>query len=478
MKPLFRRAIVFAAVVAAGGAGYWQGHSDDASRASVGANVNHVLPAFAKEKSASRQANDGGPIIYYQDPDGRPIYSSEPKTTRGGRAFRAVHIGQDISFSGEAADHESHVASQQDEAGKKRILYYRNPMGLPDTSPVPKKDPMGMDYIPVYAGDDVHEKGIIKISAGKLQTTGVRSEPVSERTIVRHVRVPGTIQVDERLVSVVATRSESFINKVENVTTGDRVRKGEPLLELYSPDINAAAAQLVASPGYDGSRRRLQNLDVQDAVIAAIEKTRKVPLSIPWYSPRDGIVLERNAVDGMKADAGDVLFRIADASRLWAIADVPEYDMRTVRVGEEAKIHIRGISGRVFSGRVGLIYPQVDMQTRTTKVRIEIANPDGALRPNMYADVDIDSSNARKVIAVPEDAVIDTGTKTIVLLDMGGGRFRAQPVILGAQGGGYSEIEKGLSLADRVVVSANFLIDSESNLKAALSAMDSQDGNP
>jgi Cu(I)/Ag(I) efflux system membrane fusion protein len=292
------------------------------------------------------------------------------------------------------------------------------------------------------------------------------------------VRVPGTVQLDERRISVVATRSDAFIDKVENVTTGDRVRQGQPLLELYSPDINSAAAQLISNPGFEGSRRRLQNLNVQDDVIAEMERTRKVPHSIRWSAPRDGFVLERNVVAGMKAAAGDVLFRIADISVMWVLADVPEYDLGTIRLGQNVTIRVRSFPGRTFAGRVNLIYPQVNKQARTTKVRIEIANPDGVLRPDMYADVEIAAGTSNPVVAVPDSAVIDTGTRKIVILDIGEGRFKPREVATGAQGGGFTEISQGILSGDRVVVAANFLIDAESNLKAALSGMAAAESTP
>src|SRR5918912_830574 len=188
-------------------------------------------------------------------------------------------------------------------------------MGLPDTSPVPKKDSMGMDYIPVYEGEDEGD-GTIKVSLGKIQKSGVRSEVIAHRVISRPVRAPGTVQLDERRIGVISLRADAFIEHVGDVTTGDRVRKGQPLMRLYSPDIAAAGAQYLASLGGttipDGARRRLENLAVPAEVIAEIERTRRVPASIVWTSPWDGIVLERAAVHGMRATAGEVLFRLAD----------------------------------------------------------------------------------------------------------------------------------------------------------------------
>lgn len=421
------------------------------------------LNAAAQSRSAAEPAG-AGPIIYYRDPDDAAAYSATPRQTNDGRPYRAVRASEDVSFDKK----QPQPATSRDASRKPRVLYYRNPMGLPDVSSVPKKDPMGMDYIPVFEGD---EPGIVKVAPGRLQTTGFRSALVESRSITAPIRVPGTITLDERRVTVVATRSDAFVDKVENVTTGDRVTKGEPLLHLYSPEIVSAAAQLVASPGYEGSRRRLENLDVSPEVIAQIERTRIVPPTIDWLSPRDGVVLERNVVNGQKAAAGQVLFRIADLSQMWVLADVPEYDLGSVQIGDAATVHVRGLPNRVFKGQIELIYPEVRNTTRTTQVRIVLANTDGILRPDMYADVDIDTGPAEKVVAVPNDAIIDTGTRRIVLIDLGKGRFEPRDVTLGMRGDSFTQISSGLKDGERVVTGANFLIDSESNLKAALQGM-------
>ncbi|MET0366890.1 MAG: efflux RND transporter periplasmic adaptor subunit [Methylobacterium sp.] len=435
------------AALAAGGAGYVAGHG------------NGPAPAPAAHAQAT------GPVIYYRDPDGTPAYSASPRATADGRAFRPVQASEDVSFDLADGDEAATPA-----AAARPVLYYRNPMGLPDTSPVPKKDAMGMEYIPVHAGED-EDGSTVTLSPGKIQRTGVRTEAVARRVVARPVRVPGTIALDERRVTVVATRSDAYVDRVEPVTTGERVRKGQPLVHVYSPEINAAAAQLIANPGFDGARRRLQNLNVSAEVIAEIERTRAVPMAITWSSPRDGVILQRNAIEGMKAGAGDTLFRIGDIATMWVLADVPERDLAAVRVGQPATVRLRSAPGRAVAGRVAVIYPQVNPETRATRVRIELPNPDGTLLPDMYADVEIATGDATPVVAVPDDAILDTGERRIVLLDRGEGRFAPTDVTVGLHGGGYTEIRDGLSVGDRVVTGANFLIDAESNLKAALRSL-------
>ncbi len=454
-----RTGIALAAILAAGAGGYWAGHRESLSL------LGHTTLV---SQNASREPS--GQIIYYQDPNGLPIYSTTPSQTADGRAFLPVYANEALNVDTAATE------PLPKEAGRK-LLYYRNPMGLRDTAPAPKKDAMGMDYIPVYAGED-EDSVIIKLTPGKLQRTGVRSETVSNHLILRQVRVPGTVQPDERRVTVVSVPADSFISKVENVTTGDHVRKGEPLLQLYSSDIAAAAAQLLINPGYEGTRRRLQNLNVPAEVIAEIERARQVPLAFSWPSPRDGVVLERDAVEGKKIAAGDVLFRIADLSTIWVLADVPEYELASIEPGQSATIRVRSLPGRMFEGRVELIYPQINKETRTAKVRIEIANPDTLLLADMYADVEINAGAASPVIAVPNSAVIDTGTKQIVILDKGDGRFEPRDVEIGVHGDGLTQIREGITLGDRVVTSANFLIDAESNLKAALAGMNASEATP
>jgi Cu(I)/Ag(I) efflux system membrane fusion protein len=423
----------------------------------------HVMEQARAEPAAA--------AIYYQDPDGKPFYSPTPKKTPDGRDYRAVPAGADVSF-----DDPVDVAAAP--PADRKIKYYRNPMGLPDVSPTPKKDSMGMDYIPVYEGED-SDDGSVKLSPGKIQRTGVKSEPATRRVIRTVIRAPGTIQLDERRVSVIAMRAESYVQKVADVTTGAHVVRGQPLMEIYSPAVSSAAAEYISTlnskvtggsegPYGKGSRQRLMNLDVPEAAIVAIEKSRNVPIGIEWTSPRDGIVLERNAIEGTRAQPGDVLFRIADHSVMWAIVDVAERDLGSVAAGQRTIVRARSFPGREFSGKINVIYPQITKETRTARVRVELSNPDLLLIHDMYVDAEIETGSAEPVLTIPESAVMDTGSRQAVLVDKGEGRFEPREVRLGYRGDGYVEIRGGLAENDPVVTSANFLIDAESNLKAAL----------
>lgn len=466
-----RKRLALMLALATGAAGLWLGAHPEKLPGGVRAATALLAPGEPHPApQGAAAAGLPGATAYWRDP-GKPAYSASPRKTADGRDYVAVPATADVRFSGAGTIAARTAAVEAAPAPPRRIKFYRNPMGLPDTSPVPKKDSMGMDYIAVYEGGDADDGKIITVAPGKLQSTGVRSEPAAMRAIAQTVRVPGTVQLDERRVAVVATRSDAFVDKVANVTTGDRVRKGDALLTVYSPEINAAAAQLIATPGFGGSLRRLRNLNVSEAVIAEISRSHDVPLAITWAAPRDGIILERAAVDGMRAAAGTTLFRIGDISVMWVLADVPEHAIGLVRLGQPASVRVRSRPDRVFTGRIDLIYPQVNSATRSTRVRVELPNPDGALLADMYADVAIATGTPTPVMAVPDDAVIDTGTRQTVIIDRGGGRLEPRPVTVGVRGDGFTEIRDGVRPGERVVTGANFLIDAESNLKAAFEGL-------
>ena len=467
-----RVAATLSLAVLLGGGGYWAGTNDLGER--LGLDV--VEPALATPDVA--MSAPSGAVIYYRNPDGLPQFSALPKNTDDGRPFLAVRESEDVSFGDTAAkpNKTAEAAETGAKPAERKVLYYRNPMGLPDTSKVPKKDSMGMDYIPVFDGDQ-GDASTVKVSLGKLQRTGVKTATAEMVSISRKIKVPGTVTVDERLVSIISMRTDSFVDDVADVTTGGHIRKGEKLFRFYSREIATAASEYAAGrgdvrgSGDAGSALRLRNLGVPQEVIDSVANTRQVPPSITYVAPRDGIVLERMATTGMMAKPGDVLFRIADISNVWVLADVPEYDLASVRNGAEVNVTVRSLPGKTFKGVVDLIYPQVDMQTRTTKVRIELPNPNGELLSNMYAEVEIEAGAPKPVVAVPNSAIIDTGDRQVVFIDRGDGKFEPKNVTLGVRGDDKTEIAKGVAAGDKVVVAANFLLDAESNLNSALSAM-------
>jgi membrane fusion protein, copper/silver efflux system len=369
--------------------------------------------------------------------------------------------------------------------GGKRILYYRNPMGLPDTSPVPKKDWMGMDYIAVYEGEEQDDGKTVKVSLDKIQRSGVKTQPVEERVIVRPVRAVGTVKHDESRVTVVAMRSEGYIEELFVAKTGQHVKAGDPLFRVYSPQIQQAQTDLIVAIGsvqrgvlgadanrsFEGAMQRLRNLAVPESRISEVRNSRENPRTLDWPSPATGNVIEKRVIKGQRVMPGDELYRIADHSQLWIIADVSEGDLAWIKVGTRASVTVRAYAAQPAAGVVTFIYPELNAQTRTARVRIELPNPEGRFKIDMYADVVFHADAEDKPVpAVPDSAVIDSGTRQVVLVAKGEGRFEPRAVKTGRRGDGFVEITEGVSKGEEIVVSATFLIDAESNLKAALRA--------
>lgn len=439
-------------------------------------------PAFAQSAPGGGHSGHGAPaaqlsgagkVLYYRNPMGLPDTSPVPKKDSMGMDYIPV-------YEGEAAPVPA-ATQAQPPAGPRKILYYRNPMGLPDTSPVPKKDPMGMDYVPVYEGEDSVSGGVT-ISPDKVQKLGVRTEAAARRTISRQVRAVGTVQVDERRLFVVAPKFEAWIEKLLVDTTGDTVGKGQPLMEVYSPELVLAQQEyLVARQGgaqlAEASLQRLRNLDVPEEEIQRLRKTGKASRTLTYRAAGGGVVLEKSAVRGMRFMPGEALYRIADLSNVWLIADVFEQDLGYVKPGQEVDVTVNSLPGRTFTGRVGFVYPTLTAESRTGKVRVELQNPDGLLKPNLYATVHLNAElGAMAQLAVPDSALLDTGKRQAVLVETGEGRYEPRDVRAGIRADGYVQILAGLEDGERVVVRANFLIDSESNLRAALSAFGGSSG--
>jgi Cu(I)/Ag(I) efflux system membrane fusion protein len=459
------RAVILIALSAAAGAagGYWYARSPASPSAAVQA------AAAAKERR----------ILYYRDPSGAPYWSAAPKKDNNGRDYLPVYEDEEPSFDPAAASKPRRSAN-----GPRRILYYRNPMGLPDASPVPKKDSMGMDYIPVYEGDE-QDGNTVKVSLDKVQRSGVRTESVEARTIVRAVRAVGKVEHDESRLTIVTMRSDGFVEDLFVNKTGQHVHAGEPLFRVYSPDIQRAQIDLLVAVGsaqrgtagadanrnFEGALQRLRNLGVPENRIREVRETGANPRTLDWPSPADGDVIEKRVVNGQRVKAGDELYRIADHSHVWVIAEVAEGDLIALKRGTPATVAFRAYPMQPVEGEVSFIYPELRAETRTARVRIEVPNPDGRLKVDMYADVVFGTGAGEgPVVAVPASAVIDSGTRQIVLVVKGEGRFEPRPVKLGRRGDGYVEVLQGVAKGDEVVTSATFLIDAESNLKAALQA--------
>ena len=466
MKSIAKLIVVVALIAAALAAGYWWGSAKPVTSAA------NSPGATASERK----------ILYYRNPMGQPDTSPVPKKSPDGMDYVPVYADEDAGA----------VANKP----KGKILYYRNPMGLADTSPVPKKDPMGMDYVPVYEGGEPTTSGpVVKINPDKVQKLGVRTETVELRELTRTVQAVATIQASERQLHTVSPRFEGWIQKLYVNTTGQYVKRGEPLLEVYSPDLVTAQQEyLIASKGVqsvkgaspeveasmrtlvDSALHRLRNWDISEGELQQLQQDGKVRQYLILRAQASGVVMEKRAIAGMRFMPGEMLYQIADLSSVWLLADVFEQDLGLVHLGQSVKIRVDAYPDKAFTGKVTFIYPTVMPETRTAKVRIELPNPAGQLKPSMYARVELASGHGgRKVLAVPDSAVLDTGTRQLVLVQRSAGAFEPRPVKLGMRADGYIEVLDGIKSGETVVVSANFLIDAESNLKAALGGMGGMD---
>ena len=350
-------------------------------------------------------------------------------------------------------------------------------MGLADTSPVPKKDSMGMDYIPVF--EDEGDASTVKVSLDRVQRSGVRSESARIQNLSRPVRASGVAKPDERTLRSVTLRADGFIDKLYVNETGKHITAGEPMFSVYSPQMvsvqidyrNAIKAFASDARTEEGALMRLKNMGIPDSVIQQLRADPNPIRSIDWPAPMSGVVMEKKVVVGQMVKAGDELYRLADLSSIWVIANVAEQDIGMIKIGAPAKLGFRAYPGQVFEGKVTFILHELDVATRTAKVRIELKNPDHRIKHEMFADVEINagSEDADRLV-VPVSAVIDSGNRQVVIVDKGEGRFEPRAVKIGMRGDGFLEILDGLKEGEQVVTTANFLIDAESNLKAALKA--------
>ncbi|MEO8586991.1 MAG: efflux RND transporter periplasmic adaptor subunit [Acidobacteriota bacterium] len=381
-------------------------------------------------------------------------------------------------------------------AGGRRVLFYRSPMGTNETSPVPRKDSMGMDFVPVYAdeaeGASAGPSGFstVTIDARKRQLLGLKTVVVKRAPFETSIRTTGRVAADERRVHHVHTRYDGFVEHVTADFTGKFVKKGEALATLYSPEVYATqqeyllalrAARSLGPSGIpsvaqggrellDAARQRLILWDIAPSDIAEIERKGEPIRAIPVYAPISGYVTGRTAYHGMKVMPADTLFDILDLSSVWVIADVYEYELPRLSLGEKATMTLSYWPGRSWQGSVTYVYPSVDEKTRTVKVRAEFANPKGELKPEMFANVVIHGKE-RDALQVPDDAVMESGTRNIVFLSQGEGKLLPREITVGDHGAGFYVVRDGLAEGDVVVRGANFLVDSESRLKAAISAM-------
>ena len=330
----------------------------------------------------------------------------------------------------------------------------------------------------------------VRLTPMQEQALGVRYTTVERAPATRTIRTVGQIQAPEPGIAEITTKVDGFVERLFVNATGDPVRKGQPILALYSPMVVAAQEELLAArrladqmQGVGGDaarnatvmleavRRRLAWWDVPAETIVEVERSGVVQRTVTLVSPVDGVVLEKMVVQGQQVMAGMRLYRVADLSSVWVVANVFEQDLSLVQTGQTAAVSLAAYPGRTFTGKVTFVYPTVEPETRTARIRIELPNKDGLLKPDLYGTVEIAAGETVAAVSIPESAVLDSGTRQIVLIERGGGAFEPREVELGSRGDGYVAVLKGLAAGERVVVNGNFLIDAESNLKAALGSL-------
>jgi multidrug efflux pump subunit AcrA (membrane-fusion protein) len=372
----------------------------------------------------------------------------------------------------------------------RRILFYRNPMNPADTSPTPKKDEMGMDYVAVYADQASAPPGTVTIDAERQRMIGLKTVEVRLAPLSGGIRTTGRITVDERRVQKVTARFEGYIEKLYADFTGKLVRKGDPLLSVYSPDLLATQEEyllaaksgaILAQSGLPDAARaardRLRLFGISDGEIERLEKRGTAERALTLHAPGSGFITTKSAVAGARVAPNEPLFEIVDLSRVWVVADVYEHELPRLQLGRTATLTLAYWPNRKWQGKVSYILPTVDEKSRTVKVRIELANPKNELKPEMFGDVVIDTA-PRRGLVVPEDAVITTGARKLVFVAVGEGRLEPRTVETGLHVDGQYELTSGVKAGDKVAAGASFLVDSEAQLRSATGGMGGDGGQP
>lgn len=356
----------------------------------------------------------------------------------------------------------------------RRILYYHDPMVPGNRFDRPAKSPfMEMMLVPVYAGAD-GDQGAVTVSPRVQQNLGLRTAEVKAGSLQQQVSAVGSIAFNERDQAVVQARATGFVERLHVRATLDAVHKGQPLAELYVPEWIAAQEEFLAvrrmrgtdmAPLVDAARQRMRQVGMNDEQIRRVESTGATQPRITLVAPTGGVIVELTAREGMTVMAGATLFRINGLRTVWALAQVPESQAALLRPGARVQARSPAVPGTAFDGRVQAILPEVDPATRTLKARMEIANRGGRLMPGMFVTMEFAGAQAQQALLVPTEALIHTGRRTVVMLAEGEGHFRPVEVEAGTESGGHTEIRRGLQAGQKVVVSSQFLIDSEASLR-------------
>jgi len=454
--------VVLIALMLGGGGGYWAANNLGGNGA--GTDVTNDMASSEPE------------VLFYRNPMNPAITSPVPAQDEMGMDYIPVY------------------AEEEKPKKEPEILFYRNPMNPAITSPVPAQDEMGMDYIPVYAeegGGDDGPTGTVKIDPVTVQNIGVRTAMAEQQMLSRHIRSVGRVDFDEERLSRLHPKTEGWIEKLYIDKTGEQIKKDTILLNIYSPqlvssqqeyllalnnldilsksqneEIRQGAKDLVSS-----SRERLELLDVPSHQIRELEQSRKIKKNLHIHSPFDGVIINIGAREGQYVTPTTELYKIADLSKVWVFANVYESEVSWIQEDDPVEMKLAAIPGRVFTGRVGYIYPYAEAKTRTIKVRLEFDNPDMLLKPDMFADVTIHAQRKVDAIVIPAEAIIRSGEREQVFVVRERGKFEPRTVKLGVTSKGLVQVLEGVSAGETVVTSSQFLIDSESKLREATAKM-------
>jgi len=410
--------------------------------------------------------------------------------------------GFDMNHTGEpiftvtkvlAAENELKAGMIDPETGKK-IKYWAAPMDPTYIRNEPGKSPMGMDLVPVYEeeGGEKEPASTIRIDPVTIQNMGVRMGRVKRKPLVKHIRAFGNITYDERRIYVVNTKFNGWIEKLYVNFIGETVKKGQPLFDIYSPELVTAQEEYLLSLQHNASlkespypsiregaqrllkasRTRLRYWDLSEKQIQKIEDTGKVQKTLTVYSTAKGVVIKKHAFQGHYVKAGEHQYEIADLSKVWVDVEIYEYELPWIKKGMPAKMELSYIPGKIFTGKVLYVYPFLTAKTRTAKLRLEFPNPDYQLKPNMYANVNLESAVSGDSLVIPQEAVIDSGVRKVVFVAMGKGKFQPREVKLGLEGNDNEfQVLEGLRENEQIVLSAQFMLDSESRLREAIQKM-------
>jgi Cu(I)/Ag(I) efflux system membrane fusion protein len=441
----------------------------------------HRLLGHSEGQPMQRAAAQKGQreILFYRNPMDPTITSPVPAKDSMGMDYVPVYAEEPATPVPKA---------------ERKILFYRNPMDPTITSPVPAKDEMGMDYVPVYAeqaGSPTNQQGTVTIDPAVVQNMNVQTEPVSRRDLKRQIRTVGYLDYDQEKMVSVTTKYSGFLEKVYVNYIGQPVRKGQPLFDIYSPELVQTEQELLSALGFarrmhdapDDARRQAQALvdaaktrlsfwDISADQVQELEATGNVVRTLKVTAPASGVVMSRlPGLEGMAVRPGMDLFHIADLSTLWLSVEIYAEQLPWLNVGSRASVTLDYLPGETFTGRVRYLEPSVSEKTRTVQVTIEVPNPQGRLRAGMYATVVFEPVVARNAIVVPTQAILRTGERNIVIVALGGGQFAPRDITLGPEGDHYTQVLSGLEGNETIVTSAQFLIDSESNLREAVRKM-------